>query len=70
MLPRSRRIREWPIQQLGSVGVLDRDFTPYTGGMHSRMEITLKNGEKLLFVVKDLSTAIEELRRIAATDIA
>jgi len=34
------------------------------------MEITLKNGEKLLFVVKDLSTAIEELRRIAATDIA
>jgi len=60
-------IHEWSMQRLSTVDVLDRDFTPYTGGMHNRMDITLKDGEKLLFVVKDLSTAMEELRQIVAT---
>jgi hypothetical protein len=65
-LRRSRRVCEWPITQLASVGVLDRDFTPYTGGMHNRLEVTLNSGEQLQFVVKEPDVAVEAFRRIMA----
>lgn len=70
LLPRSRRIHEWPIDQLNSVGALDRDFTPYIGGMHDRLTIVLKNSEQLLFVVKDLEATIDKLLSIIASEAA
>lgn len=63
-LPRSRQRREWSIEWLSSVCVLGRDFTPYTGGMHDRLNLTLNDGEQLQFVVKEPSVAVEELSQI------
>lgn len=61
---RSRKPRAWPRDQVAAVEVRDRDFTPYTGGMHNRFQVTLKNGEQLLFVVKDLETVLRELQNM------
>src|ERR1700739_566007 len=63
-LSRSRRPKEWAIGQVAAVDSLDRDFTPYTGGMHNRLQVTLRNGEQLLFVVKDLEIAMRELQNM------
>jgi hypothetical protein len=68
-LPQTRAVRDWPIRQLSSVSVMARDYTPYTGGMHHRLDIRLENGEHLLFVVKNVSHAVEELRQLVATGV-
>lgn len=63
-LSRSRQPKEWAVGQVAAVGTLDRDFTPYTGGMHNRLSVALKDGDQLLFVVKNVDSATQELRRI------
>jgi hypothetical protein len=62
----TRKPRAWPRTQIQSIGVQDRDFTPYTGGMHNRMQITLTTGEQLLFVVRHPDEAVGELQSMLA----
>jgi hypothetical protein len=59
--------RTWPISEIGAVDVQARDFTPYTGGMHDRLRLTLRNGDALLFNVKELDQAVAELQGLLAT---
>lgn len=61
-----RQIREWPLAQVTSADVQDRDYTAYTGGMRKRLRVSLNNGEELFFVVKGLDEAVDTLTNIIA----
>jgi hypothetical protein len=51
---------------VASVGEQARDFTAYTGGMHKRVRLDLRDGTELLFVIKRRDEAIAELTRLVA----
>jgi hypothetical protein len=63
---RNRQSHDWSLVQVAEIGVRDRDFTPYTGGMHRRLQVTLKSGEQILFVTKALDQAVREIRTAIA----
>jgi hypothetical protein len=44
----SRRInREWRLDSIESIGIAQRDWTPYTGGMRRRLRMTTTEGDVL-----------------------
>jgi hypothetical protein len=51
---------------LVSVGVEDRDYTPYTGGMRKRLRLTSCDGQTMLVAVKGLDQAVEEVQKLIA----
>lgn len=59
-----RAVHEWPVDVVKSVSTINRDYTLYTGGMRRRMCITLKSGERLLFVVKRLDDTVREVEDV------
>jgi hypothetical protein len=58
------KLQQFPLDDLQSVTVRDRDFTPYTGGMRKRLCLTFRSGDTMLVAVKDLDQAVSELRDI------
>lgn len=58
------KLQQLPLDDLQSVAVQDRDFTPYTGGMRKRLCLTFRNGDTMLVAVKDLDQAVNELQDI------
>jgi hypothetical protein len=58
------KLQQFPLDDLQSVTVQDRDFKPYTGGMRTRLCLTFRNGDTMLIAVKDLDQAVNELQDI------
>lgn len=61
---RNRAVHDWRLGDVVSIDARDRDFTPYTGGMHRRLGIELRDGTTILFVVKRLDEVVGELQRL------
>jgi hypothetical protein len=59
--------RAWRLSDVVDVGIQQRDWTPYTGGMQKRLRLTLKNGATLLFVLKKRDEAVRQLQTILAS---
>lgn len=56
------KLQQFPLGDLQSVTVQDRDFMPYTGGMRKRLCLTFRDGDTMLVAVKDLDQAVNELQ--------
>jgi hypothetical protein len=63
-----RYIREWSIDDIADVGVQERDWTAYAGGIQKRLRLTLRNGNELLFVVRKRERVVAELRELFASE--
>jgi hypothetical protein len=59
-ISRDLNARDWLRTEVASVDIAASDHTPYTGGMHRRLAIHLRDGQTALFSFK-----LRELDRIA-----
>lgn len=66
-LKMNRAHRDWAISDIESVGVADRDWTPYTGGFRKRLCLTLRNGERLLFNFPHVAHVAKELQSLVSS---
>lgn len=60
-----RRVnREWPVDDVAAISVAAPDGTLYTGGLHRRLRMTLRDGETVLFNVSKLDSVVEQLQNL------
>lgn len=65
---RDLAVHAWRLSEIDSIGVQERDFTPYTGGMQRRLRLTLKNDPSpVLFVTKHPDQTLEAFRTAVDT---
>jgi hypothetical protein len=59
-----QEVRQYQLGELESVGRENRDNTPYTGGMRTRIRLAFRDGTTMLLAVKGLDEAIAELEQL------
>jgi GRAM domain len=52
----------WPLPDVESVAARERDGGLFTGGMRNRLQVCLRDGDTVIFVVNHVDAALSELR--------
>ena len=58
------KLQQYPLTDLESVGIEEKDYTPYTGGMRKRIRLAFRGGDIMLVAIKHLQEAVEEVQAL------